>query len=269
MPNYVAVTKSSFLEFGNMKRHKQLVEMKGKRLIWIDEFNAKRPDTEFIKTVSAPLVDMENEVMFGTIENIKIMFKIFALTTQMPIFKEDDPAIYNRYKQISFLSHFDRHGRRETEEPDKLLFIADTGLDDKLIANYADEIINIVIDYAHKYNTKGMPKIPDTFMKDTKEAQKKNDTFQLWFDDNCIHSEGKKLPLKLVTEKSYLKDDAVKAGMARLGLLYDEDLCKMEKDHNNKYYKGGFLGCAWKPEEVEEEEDGENNKVEGHEEEKM
>ena len=267
MPNYVAVTKSSFLEDGNTKRHKQLVEMKGKRLIWIDEFNAKRADTEFIKTASAPMVDMENEVLFGTMEKIKIMFKIFALTNQMPVFNENDPAIYNRYKQISFLSHFDRSGTRETEEPDKLLFKADIGLEDKLIADYANEIVNIVIDYAHKYNMRGMPKIPDLFMKDTKETQKKNDTFQLWFEDNCIHSGGNKLPLKLLTRQSHLTEKVVIAGMGRLGFVYDKDLRGMGKDYDGKYYKGGFMGCVVKP--PEEDETEENDAVEGFGEEKM
>ena len=52
--------------------------------------------------------EIENEVLFKTSEKIDILFKLFALTNNMPLIDSKDTAVYNRYKQISYGSHFDR-----------------------------------------------------------------------------------------------------------------------------------------------------------------
>jgi hypothetical protein len=50
-PNYVYKSKGTFLEEGNTKIHKQLVQMKGKRLVWLDEFGKKKTNAELMKVV--------------------------------------------------------------------------------------------------------------------------------------------------------------------------------------------------------------------------
>ena len=98
----------------------------------------------------------------------------------------------------------------------------------------------MIIDYANKYYANGIPTIPQQFIQDTKETQKQNDNFGLWFNDNCIVREGERIALKLVVNESGIKEKDVKEGMMRLGFKYNKDLCKIGKDEKGKYFKGGY-----------------------------
>ncbi len=241
LPNYVYKSKGSLLEEGNTKVHKQLVMMKGKRLVWLDEFGKKKSNSELMKEIGDGL-NIENEVMFGTSETINIMFKLFTLTNNMPIIDPKDTAVYNRYKQISYGSHFDRTGNRVEEDAENLLFIADTSLGDKIKAEYYNEVFDIIIEYANKYYSKKLPSIPIQFIKDTKETQKSNDAFANWFDENCETDVNERVALKAIILQSGLSEKLVKEGMERMGYKYNKELKGIGKDSNGKYYKGGYVG---------------------------
>ena len=241
LPNYVYKSKGSLLEEGNTKVHKQLAMMKGKRLVWLDEFGKKKSNAELMKEIGDGL-NIENEIMFGTSETINIMFKLFTLTNNMPIIDPKDTAVYNRYKQLSYGSHFDRTGSRIEEDAENLLFIADTSLGDKIKTEYYNEVFEIIIEYANKYYLNKLPSIPIQFVKDTKETQKNNDAFANWFDENCEIDSSERVALKAIVSQSGMSEKLVKEGMIRLGFKYDKDLCKIGKDSSGKYYKGGFIG---------------------------
>jgi len=243
LPNYVYKSKGSLLEEGNTKVHKQLAMMKGKRLIWLDEFGKKKSNSELMKEIGDGL-NIENEVMFGTSETINIMFKLFTLTNNMPIIDPKDTAVYNRYKQISYGSHFDRTGNRVEEDSENLLFIADTSLGDKIKSEYYNEVFDIIIEYANKYYSKKIPSIPSQFVKDTKETQKSNDVFANWFDENCEEDINARVALKAIVSQSGLSEKLVKEGMTRMGYKYDKDMMKLGKDGLGKYYKGGYVGVT-------------------------
>jgi phage/plasmid-associated DNA primase len=241
LPNYVYKSKGSLLEEGNTKVHKQLAMMKGKRLIWLDEFGKKKSNSELMKEIGDGL-NIENEVMFGTSETINIMFKLFTLTNNMPIIDPKDTAVYNRYKQISYGSHFDRTGNRVEEDAENLLFIADTSLGDKIKSQYYNEVFDIIIEYANKYYLKKIPCIPSQFIKDTKETQKSNDAFANWFDENCEININERVALKALVLQSGMSEKLVKEGMTRMGFKYNSELKGIGKDLSGKYYKGGYLG---------------------------
>ena len=244
-PNYVYRTKSSLVEKNNSKIHKQIAMMKGKRLVWLEELpKEKETNAEIMKEIGDGN-HLENEVMFGTSEKINILFKMFVLSNHIPNIDPNENAVYNRYKQISFNSHFDRTGTRREENYDKLLFIADTTLGDKIKNDYCNEVFDLIIEYANKYYQNKIPKIPSQFINDTKETQYKNDTFASWFDDNCVLCENSRVPLKKLTLISGLSEKLVKEGMLRKGFKYDKDLSKMGKDTYNKVYKGGYIGIAF------------------------
>lgn len=253
-PNYVYKTDKSFLEDGNKKVHKQLVMMKGKRLVWPDEFPDKKPNPELLKVIGEG-TKMENEVMYGTSEIIDIMFKAWILTNHVPSIDAKETAAYNRYKQISYGSHFDRTGKRVVENADKLEFIADVTLGDTLKREYIDEIFHIVIDYAHKYYKNKIPSIPEQFNRDAEETKMKNDAFGTFFEDNCSKEENERVALKALVTRSGLSEKIVKEGMTRNGFKYERDLSKIGKDENGKHYKGGFIGCFLKPEEFDEDDE--------------
>lgn len=254
MPNYIYKTQKTFLEEDNKKIHKQLVMMKGKRLVWGDEFGTKKVNADLLKEIADGL-KIENEVMFGTSESIKIMFKLWLLTNHMPKIDAKDTAVYNRYKQISYGSHFDRTGSRTIEEPGKLLFIADTSLGDLIKNEYYNEVFDLVIEYGHKYYQTKLPTVPKQFANDSKDTQKNNDEFLIWFDENTVIDESKRVALKVLAERSGLSEKLVKEGMMRKGFKYDKDLRKVGQDYNGKHYKGGYSGCDVIEEEINEESD--------------
>jgi phage/plasmid-associated DNA primase len=252
-PNYVYKTDKSFLEDGNKKTHKQLINMKAKRLVWLDEFNEKKVNDSLIKVIGEGS-QIENEIMFGTSEIIDIMFKAWILTNHIPAIDAKEQAVYNRFKQISYNSHFDRTGKRIKPNPEKLEFIADTTLGDKLKKEFFNDIFHIVIDYAHNYYKLKIPSIPLQFQNDAEATKMKNDVFGTWFMDHCEINETERIALKALIDMSELPVKIIKEGMERMGFKYDKDLSKLGKDNFNKAYKGGFIGCKILPDAPEEEE---------------
>jgi phage/plasmid-associated DNA primase len=242
MPNYVYNSKASLLDIKNTKVHKQLVMMKGKRLVWLDEMPKEKDLNADLMKVIADGKTIENEIMFGTSELINVMFKLFALSNNIPNIDPNETAVYNRYKQVSFNSHFDRTGERKESIPEELKFIADVTLSSTIKDKYYNEVFNLVIHYANLYYTRGIPKIPEQFLKDTKETQSINDEFGIWFSENCVIDETKRVALKALVSASGMNEKKVKEGMTRKGFKYDKDLSKLGKDIYNKAYKGGYEG---------------------------
>ena len=254
LPNYVYKTDKSFLEDGNKKTHKQLVMMKGRRLVWADEFNEKKANAELMKLIGDGL-QIENEIMFGTSETIEIMFKTWILTNHIPKIDPKETAVYNRYKQISYGSHFDRTGKRTVENAELLQFVADPSLGDLIKTEYKNEVFELVIEYANKYYKSKLPAIPEQFKKDTEATKMKNDEFATFLQDKCIMDETERVALKVLVSQSGFTEKLVKEGMERNGYKYDKDLRKLGKDENNNAHKGGYIGLKLKPEDPEEVEE--------------
>jgi phage/plasmid-associated DNA primase len=158
----------------------------------------------------------ENEVMYGTSELLNILFKLFVLSNNKPSISAEEVAVYNRYKQISYGSHFDRTGERTEEDPANLLFIADTTLGDKIKEEYFNEVFYLIIEYANKYYERRLP-IPEQFKNDTKETQLNNDKFSLWFYENCEVDVKYKTALKEIVNNCRFDEPNVKKGLIRLG----------------------------------------------------
>ena len=243
LPNYVYKSKSTFILKKNTKAHKQLAEMKGKRLVWLEELPKEETNAELMKEI-ADGKTTENEVMFGTSEKINIMFKMFVLSNNIPNIKSSEEAVYNRYKQISFNSHFDRTGDRKEENYEKLEFIADTKLSQTIKDNYRNEVFNLIIDYANNYYKSGLQKIPSQFIKDTNDTKNKNNKFIEWFQDNCEKNSDEKVALELLAYMSGCDKDTIKNFMKKMGFIYNKDLSGLGKSNKGKNYKGGYEGVT-------------------------
>ena len=77
-PCYVYKSDCTLIESDNLKKHKQLVRTKGKRLVWVDECKKnKKADYTLLKQLAEGKTK-ENEVMSGTTETLKFMFKLFV-----------------------------------------------------------------------------------------------------------------------------------------------------------------------------------------------
>jgi phage/plasmid-associated DNA primase len=255
MPNYVYNTSGTFLELKNNKSHKQLAMMKSKRLVWIDEQTKNKLKTELVKQVSNGK-KIENEVMFGTSENINILFKLFIISNHVPNIDPSEDAVYNRYKQISFSSHFDRTGERKEEDPEKLEFIADITLGEKIEKEYYNEIFQLIIDYGHQFYKIGIVEEPLEFKEDKQETKEKNNPFIEWFNDNIIKDENEKLYIEDIVEKYGKTREIIRQEMERKGYKYDKDLSFGVDKISKKKKRGGFKGIRFLNEnELGEEED--------------
>ena len=250
MPCYVYNTKGNFLEKDNGKKHKQLTLMKGKRLVWLDEFGTKNMDAIFVKELANGLAT-ENEVMFGTSEKISVQFKMYGLTNHTVKIGDNEDAVFNRYVQISYGSHFDKTGQLKEDMPEQLRFRADATLRDTLLRDYKNEIFGLIIEYANKYYTHKLPKIPEQFANDAHETKMANDEFGSWIQENCVVDADARVALKQLVLESGMPEKKVKENMKRLGYVYNKDLGKCGKDTNGKYYKGGYEGIKLNEKEEE------------------
>ena len=259
MPNYVYKAQKSLLEEGNSKVHKQLCMTKGKRLVWVEEFSKNKELASVLMKCIAEGKPIENEIMYGTVEAICILYKMFVLSNHIPSIDPDEQAVYNRYKQITFSSHFDRKGERKIENAERLQFIADIELGDLIKREYYNEVFELVIEYAKKYTEKKMCPIPEKFKNDAAQTKLENDAFHVWFDEHCDFDEDGRIPKEWIVKESKMTDKEVIRGMTRLGLKYDKLLKGMgTKPFSKEYYRGGFVGCKIKFIEIENETDNEN-----------
>ena len=252
MPNYVYKSKASFLDKQNKTIHKQLAHIKGKRLIFLEEMPKTQAMNHSLFKEIGDGTSIENEVMYGTCERIKVQCVLHALSNHIPDLSAEEEACYNRYRQISYNSHFDRTGTRTKANFEKLEFVADETLKDRIINEHADEVFNLLIEYAHKFFLRGkkLPPIPAQFSKDTEETKEENDKFGVWFSECLEVAEGKRVALKQILQalKRHgicITEAEIKAGMKRKGFRYNKDLSGMGKDEIEKPYKGGFEGVGF------------------------
>ena len=259
MPNYVYKAQKTLLEEGNAKVHKQLCMTKGKRLVWLEEFSKDKKLASVLMKQMAEGKPIENEIMYGTSEAINIFYKTFILSNHIPSIDPTQEAVYNRYKQITFGSHFDRSGMRKSENADRLQFIADTSLGDRIKQEYHNEVFELIVDYAKKYIISGIGAIPDKFKNDASKTKMENDVFRMWFDEHCEIDDDGRIPKEWIVKESKMTDKEVIAGMLRLGFKYNRELKGMgTKSFSKENYRGGFIGCKIKLVETETETEIDN-----------
>ena len=239
MGGYVAKPKSALLDKHNTKTHKQIAGLKGKRFIYMEEFPQKAINDDLLKEL-ADGGEMDNEVMFGTTETINLVGMFFALSNHTPQLDADSSAGYNRYKEVAFKSHFDRTGSRTVEDASALEYIADATLGAKIVSEHRDAVVGLVVEYAMRFYTSGIPATPDDFKKAELATKQTNDGFAEWFDGECeAGDEDETLAEKRIAEASGMDAKRVRKGMTRMGYKYHKDLS------GGRGYKGGYIGVRF------------------------
>ena len=261
-PHLVQVTEPKVLEKDYSKVHKHISKWKGKRIIFADEGTKKKLNDSLIKKIGDGL-NIENEVMYGCVEIINVMFKMFVCSNHIPKFDDDNEAVFNRYKQIQMCSHFDKG--RDEDNFEKLEFVCDPSLGDTLANTYSDEIILLMLDYAKKYYIEGIPVQPLEFQVASNETKKENNQFEMWFDECFEKDDEAKISLDAVLKFAYSykpnadKKEIVKQ-LKRLGFKYNKDMrgfgTKIDRNNDEIYIKGGFVGFK---ERKDEDTDSELN----------
>jgi phage/plasmid-associated DNA primase len=242
-PEFVKQTDIKAFEDGYAKAHKHLAMLKNARIAFVDEGTKKTVDASLIKKIGDGMV-IENEIMHGTTEKIDVMFKFFCCSNHKFKVGKGEEAVFNRYKELNFASHFDLSGDRREEDPDNLLFIGDKNLTQTLLRDCRDEIISLIIDYAKRYYQKGIPDVPAEYLKATMETKLLNNPFAVWWNKTYSVKEENKLFIDdIVTLKGNMTREEVISNLKNIGLKYDKDL-----SCGSRGKKGGILGWVKKEE---------------------
>ena len=236
MPCYVAKTDSKVLEANYTKKHKFMGGF-SKRIVWCDEFDKKaKVDVKMLKEI-ADGKKISNEVMYGTSEGINVRAKMFIIGNHTLNF-DNDGGSANRFRQLQFDSHF---GNYEKDDYEALHFVGDKHLAEKLKTKYALDLINILIDYGHRYCNEGkLIDMPEEFKEITANTVKANNHFQDWFDENIVVDEKSRLTKKDMMEATHgLEFKELCDSLRGMGYKYDSQKQKMV---DGKRTKGLWIG---------------------------
>lgn len=250
-PIYVSKIESEVIEKGCRDSHKSIAELRGSRLVYIEELDKKRLNEKMLKNLSGG--DKINyKVMYGTSTDLLIRFNMFMISNHTPNLKSDG-GTKNRNRMITFESQFPIEA--EEDDYDNKVFKQDKELRKKLRTTYRNAFINIMIDYANQYYKEGGTKpIPQEFKDDTENLNVVNeDKMDEWIKENLILYENTKLSKTSLTRayknftgyKSVNQRDFVDKIKLIFNIKYDKDL-SCGSDSDNKRIKGGWRGINLK-----------------------
>lgn len=239
MPNYVSKIDRKTFEKGYSKSHKHLTGTKGKLIVYIEEMSRKEQEIEILKEI-ADGKDIDNEIMFGTSEKIDVSFKLFSLAN-CNVNMKFDGGIGNRYKELTFNSRFNT--KTTEDDYDKLEFIQDKFLADKLKGEYKHALIQLLIEAGHKYTQTNKLLIPNEFQEAIANTLEENDEVKLWFDENCEYGEDFKCSKKELEDALSKPFKEIQNEIQRItNLKYVKDMrC------GNRSQKGGYKGFRINP----------------------
>lgn len=250
-PEYVKQADPKLLEESNTKSHKQLPMLDGGRIAWLDEGTKKKLNAPLIKKIGDGM-KINTDVMYGNTVDLNVSYKMFVCSNHIPKIDKDEEAVYNRYKQIQFCSHFDRTGTVEVENFDNLDFIANPKLGDDLKAGFCDEIMSLLLEYGMKYYEKGLPPIPQQFLDAVNKTKTENNEFaKLFYETFEANAKGgHNISIyELETLLHHESKDIIKE-LSRIGIKYHKDLkgfgegkkTKINKEGKEVPIKGGITG---------------------------
>jgi hypothetical protein len=254
-PEFVIQTDFDALEANCSCAHKYIANWENARIVIANEGSENYVNAKLIKELSDG-IKFRYKVMYSTTTEMDIKFKLFICSNHSFKVKKNEKGIYNRFIHMSFGSHFERFGKRVVEEPDKLLFIADEDLSNKMLENYRDEIISLIIQYGFKFYKTPVSesakaffhKRPAEFLKSASETKLANNPFGTWFYDNFEIKENEKISVEEISAKisykrefnSITRSECI-SELKKIGIAYDKDI-----SFKNVWKKGGIKGWCVK-----------------------
>ena len=176
--------KRTFSEtFG--KQHKYFSNMKNKRIVYIEELDKKKIDGDLLKdTVDGN--KMNNEVLFGTSEEIQIMFKLLFFSNNLMNF-DSDPGIKRRMITVFFNSKFvdaEEYDKEKETNNNGSVFIKDKSLLQKFDNDdFKNAFVHIIIMKAKEYFEKGIV-VPESYKQTTEDLCDENDKMRTFVDNH-------------------------------------------------------------------------------------
>jgi phage/plasmid-associated DNA primase len=175
-PIYVAKSNVKVLESNFEKKHKFILDFAKYRLLYLNEFDEKKTiDSQMFKDLGDG-ESISNEVMFGTTNNIKLKAKPFITSNYTPKFDQQDKGVERRYKHLQFNSVFG-----DIEDIENLKFKKNRNFKEDII-NCKNELVHILLSYAHNVYINGLPEYPKEYLEEKKSVLGMNNEFGDWFE---------------------------------------------------------------------------------------
>jgi len=229
---YVNRVDAGDIETGMSKsdRNKCLAELKGTRIAWVEEISKKKLDNRFLKEISGGK-KVPYKVMYGTQDELIITFKLFMIGQQTPDLA-GDAGSENRNRLIAFSSRFPK--KQKEDDFKNKIFKQDIRFQDRILKEYGDEFVQIMLDYASKYYDE-LCEIPIEFQDKTdKLNEMSKDKVDTWFIENITKTLNEKDKLSA----QEINQTLISKGIIKFPLKLKDLNDKMEVNFNIIYDKG-------------------------------
>ena len=250
---YVFKAKKDLFSEAFSKGHKYFAQTKNKHIVYIEEQDKKKVDSDLIKDV----VDgnkMNNEVLFSTTEKIDINFKLMFLSNNLMNF-DADSGIKRRLIHFDFKNKFvakDDYEKEKALHKIGEVFVLDSSLLGKFkdSDDYKNALIHILISKAKKYFDTGL-KIPSKYVEIAKDMCEENDKFKNFFDNHfeITNKEEDRISKDELRDmfnhhtKCNYSASSVMTDIQRLQLKYEKGKCTM---YNGLSIRGVIIGIKKK-----------------------
>jgi phage/plasmid-associated DNA primase len=183
---YIFKAKKDLFTEGFSKGHKFFAQTKNKRIVYIEEQDKKKQDTDLMKDI----IDgnkINNEVLFSTTEKINIFFKLLFFSNNLMNF-DADSGIKRRLIHFEFKNKFvDKNDYEKEKEKHTIgqVFVVDRNLISKFNDNddYKNVLIHLLLARSKNYFEKGLI-IPDKYVEISNGVCEDNDKFKNFIDNN-------------------------------------------------------------------------------------
>ncbi len=241
IPCYVkSGCNSQVLESDSNKLHKFLPEYGKYRIIAMEEMRkGKSIDSKPIKLLADGDV-IENEVMFGTCNTIKITASGILNSNHSIHFEDADEGISRRYENLQFNNEF----RPDyTDNEDLGQFKSDPNFQDNLLSK-KHTYLQMLFNYGNDVYINGMPETPIEFLEERKITMEDNFKFKTFIGDytqKCDEGKISKVELlEMYKAKTDNKIDnkSIVDDMKSLGYIYD-------RNRSSNKNRGVFIGLKF------------------------
>jgi len=241
MPCYVkSGCNSQVLESDSSKLHKFLPEYGKYRIIAMEEMKkGKKIDSKSIKLI-ADGDQIENEVMFGTCNTIKITASGIMNSNHSIHFDDADEGVARRYDNLQFNNEF-RPDYVDNEELGQ--FKSDPNFQDNLL-NKKHTYLQMLFNYGNDVYNNGMPDTPAEFLEERKITMEDNFKFKTFIKDYTEKCDNEKISkLELLEQYNYKTNEKIDErsiidDMKSMGYIYDRN-----KTSNKN--RGVFIGLKF------------------------
>jgi len=245
LPCYVRKMNPETFADGNKDFHKNIKHIIGARIAWFNEIGKRKINIELLKDVCDGS-QIQNKVLYGTEETIKIDAKLFFVGNSEPKFATDN-GIARRYRYIEFKSKFyDRNEFDKIEtKRDDFDFLKDPEVPKFLESeNGIFAFLSCLFDGAALYYKDGLA-TPAEYDDLKQQAIAKNDKYHEFITNHittssgkCIHKSQFETAWATTGQDGVYKWDEFSDALLKRGFAYNP---KKQKKIKGKLLTGCFV----------------------------